>query len=54
MKIALINDNSQCSKNALIYKALKKVCDKYNYEVINFGMKGENDNPITYVEEGII
>lgn len=54
MKIALINDNSQCSKNALIYKALKKVCDKYNYEVINFGMKGENDNPITYVEEGIM
>ena len=54
MKIALINDNSQCSKNALIYKELKKVCDKYNYEVINFGMKGENDNPITYVEEGLI
>lgn len=54
MKIALINDNSQCSKNALIYKELKKVCDKYNYEVINFGMKNENDNPITYVEEGLI
>ena len=54
MKIALINDNSQCSKNALIYKELKKVCDKYNYEVINFGMKDENDNPITYVEEGLI
>ena len=54
MKIALINDNSQCSKNALIYKELKIVCDKYNYEVINFGMKGENDNPITYVEEGLI
>ena len=54
IKIALINDNSQCSKNALIYKELKKVCDKYNYEVINFGMKGENDNPITYVEEGLI
>ncbi len=54
MKIALINDNSQCSKNALIYKALKKVCDKYNYEVINIGMKDENDKPITYVEEGLM
>lgn len=54
MKIALINDNSQCSKNALIYKALKKVCDKYNYEVINLGMKDEKDSPITYVEEGLI
>lgn len=54
MKIALINDNSQCSKNALIYKALKKVCDKYNYEVINIGMKDENDASITYVEEGLM
>ena len=54
MKIALINDNSQCSKNALIYKALKKACDKYNYEVINLGMKDEKDSPITYVEEGIM
>lgn len=54
MKIALINDNSQCGKNALIYKALKKVCDKYNYEVINLGMKDEKDSPITYVEEGIM
>ena len=54
MKIALINDNSQSSKNALIYKALKSVCDKYNYEVMNIGMKDENDKPITYVEEGLI
>ena len=54
MKIALINDTSQCGKNALIYKALKKVCDKYNYEVINLGMKDEKDSPITYVEEGIM
>ena len=54
MKIALINDNSQSSKNALIYKALKSVCDKYNYEVINIGMKDKNDKPITYVEEGLI
>lgn len=54
MKIALINDNSQSSKNALIYKALKSVCDKYNYEVINIGMKDENDKPITYVEEGLM
>lgn len=54
MKIALINDNSQSSKNALIYKALKSICDKYNYEVINIGMKDENDKPITYVEEGLM
>ena len=38
----------------MIYKALKNVCDKYNYEVINIGMKDENDKPITYVEEGLI
>ena len=27
MKIALINENSQAAKNAVIYNALKKVAD---------------------------
>ncbi len=54
MRIALINDNSQASKNAVIASSLQKVCDKYNYELINMGMFDENDNPITYVEEGLM
>lgn len=54
MRIALINDNSQASKNAVISSSLQRVCDKYNYELINMGMFDENDNPITYVEEGLM
>ena len=54
MRIALINDNSQASKNAVIASSLQRVCDKYNYELINMGMFDENDNPITYVEEGLM
>ena len=54
MRIALINDNSQASKNAVIASSLQKVCDKYNYELINMGMFDGNDNPITYVEEGLM
>ena len=50
MKIGLINENSQCSKNNLIYESLKRTVD---YEVINFGMK-EGDNNLTYVQVGLL
>ena len=55
MKIALINENSQASKNGLIYKVLKDVCDKKGFEVLNFGMySDEDENSITYVQAGIL
>lgn len=55
MKIALINENSQASKNSLIYNALKKVTDSKGYELINFGMfSAEDENNITYVQAGIL
>lgn len=55
MKIALINENSQASKNKVIYDALKDVADKKGYEVINFGMFGiEGEKSITYVETGLL
>lgn len=50
MKIGLINENSQCSKNEIIYNSLKKHC---KYEVINFGMK-EGDSVLTYVQVGLL
>lgn len=50
MKIGLINENSQCSKNKIIYESLKRTVD---YEVINFGMK-EGDNNLTYVQVGLL
>lgn len=55
MKIALINENSQASKNKIIYDALKEVADKKGYEVINFGMYGDVDEEsITYVQVGLL
>ena len=36
MKIALINENSQATKNAMVYENLKKVADAKGYEVVNY------------------
>ena len=38
MKIALINENSQAAKNAVIERALKKVAEPMGHEVVNFGI----------------
>ena len=55
MKIALINENSQASKNSIIYEALEKVAKKYGHEVLNFGMYGkENEDSLTYVQAGLM
>lgn len=55
MKIALINEDSQAAKNAMICEALKKVVEPMGHEVINFGMYGADD-PVkhTYVQNGIL
>ena len=39
MKIAIINENSQASKNKIIYDALKPIADKIGFEVYNYGME---------------
>lgn len=55
MKIALINENSQAAKNAVIYKALKKVADAKGFEVVNYGMYSADDKAqLTYVQNGIL
>lgn len=55
MKIALINENSQAAKNELIEKSLKKVAEKYNHTVLNFGTYGTDDSTqLTYVEAGLL
>ena len=55
MKIALINENSQCSKNEMIYQSLKKIAEKYNHEVLNFGTYNpEDETQLTYVEAGLL
>lgn len=55
MKIALINENSQASKNEMIYATLKKVVEPKGNEVFNYGMYSNEDNEqLTYVQNGIL
>ncbi len=54
MKIALINENSQASKNEIIYTALNKVATKYGHVVYNYGMTSGEDKPLTYVQNGLL
>lgn len=55
MKIALINENSQAAKNAVIEKALKNVVEPMGHEVVNYGMyTAEDANQLTYVQVGIL
>ena len=54
MRIALINENSQASKNEIIYNALKNVVDKKGYQVFNYGMQNIEENNLTYVQAGLL
>ncbi|MDY3919521.1 MAG: RpiB/LacA/LacB family sugar-phosphate isomerase [Candidatus Limivivens sp.] len=55
MKIALINENSQAAKNAVIENALKKVVEPMGHEVVNYGMYTADDAcQLTYVQIGIL
>ena len=55
MKIALINENSQAAKNALICETLKKVVEPLGHEVYNYGMySAEDKEQLTYVQIGIL
>lgn len=55
MKIALINENSQAAKNALIEDCLKKVVEPMGHEVVNYGMySAEDQAQLTYVQVGIL
>ena len=54
MRIALINENSQASKNEIIYTALNKVASKYGHTVDNYGMTSAEDKPLTYVQNGLL
>lgn len=55
MKIALINENSQASKNALIFDTLKKATASMGHELFNYGMYSAEDTAqLTYVQNGIL
>lgn len=53
MKIALINENSQAAKNAMIEGVLRKVVEAMGHEVVNYGMyTAEDECQLTYVKAG--
>lgn len=55
MRIALINENSQNSKNTLIEATLRKVVEPMGHTVFNYGMYAdEGSAPLTYVQNGIL
>lgn len=55
MKIALINENSQAAKNALIETSLRKVVEPMGHEVVNYGMyTAEDKASLTYVQAGLL
>lgn len=55
MKIALINENSQAAKNAMIEGVLRKVVEPMGHEVVNYGMyTAEDECQLTYVKAGLL
>lgn len=55
MRIALINENSQASKNSTIENSLKKVVEPMGFVVDNYGMyTSEDEAQLTYVQVGIL
>jgi len=54
MKIALMMENSQAGKNAVIHKELKDVVGPLDYPVFNVGMSDEKDHHLTYIHLGIM
>ncbi len=55
MRIALINENSQASKNPLIESTLRKVVEPMGHTVDNYGMYTADDTcQITYVKAGLL
>ncbi len=55
MKIALIMENSQAAKNAVVEASLRKVAEPLGHTVRNYGMYGAGDEAqLTYVQNGIL
>lgn len=55
MKIALIIENSQAAKSAIIADALKTVAEPFGHEVHHYGMYSPEDSAsLTYVMNGLL
>ena len=55
MKIALITENSQAAKNAVINEALTAVAEPLGHQVFNYGMyTAEDEASLTYIMNGLL
>jgi ribose 5-phosphate isomerase RpiB len=54
MKIALMMENSQAAKNAMVANELNSVAGDLGHDVFNVGMTDENDHALTYIHLGIM
>ncbi|SHO58190.1 RpiB/LacA/LacB family sugar-phosphate isomerase [Vibrio quintilis] len=54
MKIALMMENSQAAKNAVVLNELNTVVQPLGHDVYNVGMSDENDHHLTYIHLGIM
>ena len=55
MRIALIMENSQADKNAMVYECLKEIAEKHGHVVDNYGMYTSKDEcQLTYVKNGLL
>ncbi|USD63160.1 RpiB/LacA/LacB family sugar-phosphate isomerase [Vibrio sp. SCSIO 43140] len=54
MKIALMLENSQAPKNAMVLSELNHVAGGLGHDVFNTGMTDENDHHLTYIHLGIM
>ena len=54
MKIALMNEFSQASKNAVVLQQLQDVAGELGHSVFNVGMSDDNDHRLTYIHLGIM
>jgi len=51
MKIALMMENSQAAKNAVVRKELENVAQPLGHQVFNVGMSDEQDHHLTYIHQ---
>jgi ribose 5-phosphate isomerase RpiB len=55
MKIALIIENSQAAKNAIVHQALTTVAEPLGHQIFNYGMYSPEDAAsLTYVMNGLL
>ncbi|WP_370557267.1 RpiB/LacA/LacB family sugar-phosphate isomerase [Edwardsiella tarda] len=54
MKIALMMENSQAAKNAVVLQELNAVAQAGGHQVYNVGMSDEQDHHLTYIHLGIM